>query len=216
MQVSMLVYDIPSGKFWNPSAVLRRRGVRVNLSCWAIPYENIPWNLLQQMKEAGCLWHVVSFSDEEGENLARLAIDLLSREVVEITKRAAKSYRKALEKFNTDPSDSTLAGLNARTEAVEKRVAALIDDAETAARAFGVPMPNREKADRAVQAIKARTAATAEVYAQLVAEIADEKTRELAEQDAVPPMVLADMVEDRDVDGTGATTAESLRKLFTE
>lgn len=82
MRAHLLVYDIPSkSKVPNPSNLLRRWGVRVNLSAWIVPDKNVPLLPMAEWKARGVTAELVRFDEKDGDTIMRLAREALVKEV---------------------------------------------------------------------------------------------------------------------------------------
>src|SRR5262245_3245684 len=92
----LLVYDIPdAADLANPTPALRGRGVRVNLSCWVVPEDRIPYHLLAEMERRGATWHVVRFADDQLDKLVAMARATITKHMAEAERRAAQSAERA-------------------------------------------------------------------------------------------------------------------------
>src|SRR5262245_46907399 len=95
----LLIYDIPEGRgIANPSRSLYRRGVRVNLSCWVIPEERIPYYRLRELGMKGATWHVVRFADDQIEILLDMIRESLNKQIKDAETRLATSFDNAENK----------------------------------------------------------------------------------------------------------------------
>ena len=218
MQASLLVYDIASPApgqppiFPNPSPILRRRAVRINLSVWVVPVGAEPWNMLHAMTEVGVTWHLTKFAAEEGANLVALAQSALLKEVAEAEKRAADSLGRmeTIHAISDKPERNDTFLRSAKS--VLKRTEKLLSDLCQAAGAFGIDtatLPTTSCLD-AVNRLKASAEARALCYANLTEQTKDDGLRTAAEQDLVPAGILADNCEDNGGD------AGEVRTLFDE
>src|SRR5262249_44000689 len=139
MATHLLVYDIPKKSgLANPSKRLRRLGVRINLSCWVIREENIPWNLLNELREGGASWHTVAFADDEAQTLLTMALEALQRDADAAAKRAEESIARADSLLDQgDPAAS-----RRRADAAIKRPRKLPDALRQAAGPCGANVPS--------------------------------------------------------------------------
>lgn len=221
LKARLLIYDIPEGAeldgrpVLNPSGFLRRIGVRVNLSCWVIPEGDIPYNLLNNLRQAGATWHVVRFAPEEGRKLIEMAVESLRREVSEAIRRseaarAGAEDQLAQERDMTDPSEVAKAESRflRRAEGIQDRYETLTAELTAGATKFGInPRTlNLNAANAAVQAIKAGMEIRAEAFAAAAKAAKANGTQtgailgQMAQQDAVPAYVLADHLRDNGQD----------------
>jgi hypothetical protein len=202
MKVSLLVYDIPKRTdVANPSGRLRRCAVRINLSCWAVPESEVPWGLLDRMREGGATWHLVPFSEGHAEALARLAVACLEAEVARVQESLARSADRLDARLELDADDEDSLTESEHTRRLRKaaqRARRLLADARGACAAFGldagvVPI---QAAARTVDALAANARARARAYTGL-AEAAQGTALAVAAADSdVPVGVLLDHLED--------------------
>jgi len=133
---SLLVYDIPEDSgIKNPSSFLRRRAVRINLSCWVIPNDRVPWTRLNSMLKKGASWHVVKFDEAEAEKLALLAISAITNEIRQVIRAAQESESKA-ENNTSTPEGKRAYWARVRSSLYRAKLA--LQDAREAAKAFGL------------------------------------------------------------------------------
>src|SRR5205085_1363658 len=99
----LLIYDIPTGsRIPNPSPRLWRVAVRINLSCWLVLEENIPYALLNGMSERGASWHVVKFAGDEAGKLLGMATEALRKEVADAVEEAGGDVAAARAAFDPE------------------------------------------------------------------------------------------------------------------
>lgn len=227
MRASLLYYDIPDSiRFPNPSRLLRRVAVRVNLSVWVVPVDLIPWNLLARMDAKGISRNVVEFADKEADNLIAIARAAFAAQVI----AAANSAQKTASKAAGVGEDEGLEGadlahyVDARVRAATRKGERLIAELTSAASGFGLS-PDDFAAPNALSQlaiIRSVSASRAAKYAK-----ATRKVRALAsgspystaaglanaaESDTLPAFVLADFLRDSgDDDG-----ADELQESFSE
>jgi hypothetical protein len=92
MRANLLFYDIPQSlKVANPSAALRRCAVRVNLSCWVVPEERTPWDLIEELKSQNVDVQLIRFDENEAEKLRGMAREAMQRELARIKNGLEKS-----------------------------------------------------------------------------------------------------------------------------
>lgn len=141
----LLIYDIPDeAPIANPSGLLRRFGIRVNLSCWVIreKHVNHPDVLacLQNMQANGATWHTVKFQIGETDKLVDMAIAAVHRDV----RQTVASIRVAVEREENRFWDQTvsLADREKRyktaARAAVRRGLKMIADIRTACERFGI------------------------------------------------------------------------------
>lgn len=206
----LLIYDIPEDSdLENPSGFLYRRGVRVNLSCWVIPEERIPYWRLNQLREGGATWHVVRFADDQTETILTMVRESLAKQAEEARQRAEQSFANAQAEM---PEQGETHCLN-RNRATARRVSAMLADLAIAATSFGV---STDPLDEALRRI--RVAHTlADKRARAVARQARDARRvglgtmaDAIEADEAPPLIAADAIEEAGEDQT------EVRDLFSE
>jgi hypothetical protein len=96
MRANLLFYDIPQClKIANPSNRLRRVAVRCNLSCWIVPEDKTPFDIIDELKSKGCSVELVRFDENEEPKLRRLAREAMEKETGRIVKGLAKSIALA-------------------------------------------------------------------------------------------------------------------------
>ncbi len=199
---SLLIYDIPeSSEYPNPSGFLRRRAIRINLSCWCIPDHAIPWHMLGEMTQAGCTWHTVRFSTEEMPKLSGMCIDALRKEIGEALAGAKICLDNAEDRadeeiFGEDPEKAAKQYRN-KVRAAVRRTNRLINDLQEAARQFEIDPETLAPgtARNAVTILGATAQRKIDAYLQMAAE-AGAEMQGAAEQDAVPAEVLCDFLEE--------------------
>lgn len=205
----LLIYDIPeSSSVRNPSGELRRRAVRINLSCWVICEQDIPYYLLNEMQIGGATWHVVRFDPREGENLLRMAIESLKRDLKTAVKRAKTARWRAGEQLETN-ADLTKYERQARV--IVRRVKKMLDSAREAANRFGIGEDtiNLAHSVNAIDAIKTSMKERARQYAETAAtlrQVGDEAMAQAVQSDQIPAGVVADRIDDAGEDATALRT----------
>lgn len=94
MNSTLAVYDIPKAlRIPNPSAQLRRYGIRLNLSAWIFPPGRVPVDVLEDLKAAGGSVHLIEFAEKSWEQV----LDLARAEVRRVCKDAAKYVQGRVE-----------------------------------------------------------------------------------------------------------------------
>lgn len=133
----LLIYDIPErSEVANPSGKLRRVAVRINLSCWVIREGDIPYYLLDEMRQGGATWHVVRFDAAEGGKIVGMAIAAMKKELKDAIDRARAALEAASQRVQ-DGRDSA-AEFEQRVRANIRRHRQLIQDLTAAAQRFGI------------------------------------------------------------------------------
>lgn len=105
MNSVLLVYDVPSSlKIANPSPVLRRWGVRVNLSAWIIPTHLVPTEYLDELRDKGVRMHLVEFAEKEQAKIIEFAREELKRHARQIVNVVAEKCSHIREVIDTPAS----------------------------------------------------------------------------------------------------------------
>lgn len=208
-KVMMLQYDIPQKcDFPNPSGILRRLGIRVTLSVWAIQDGRIPWNLLDEMTSSGVTWHLVQFAESESGKLIALAETALCQEADKAKKSLEDSIlagQKKLEEMQSDPSvtarqlEAERTRFENNTRAFIKRTDKLIKDLSEAAKAFGVVDSVSKpfsKIRSTVDSLQSIAHSRAALYSYMTEQAKGTDMEVASEESDVPAGVLADYLED--------------------
>lgn len=220
----LLIYDIPERRLdpiQNPSGRLYSRAVRVNLSCWVIMEDQIPYQLLHDLASRGATWHIVPFSDDAMLTLQNMIRQSVQQQLADANIRTQESLSGAIAKLEESLADPEKAGkadkaFGYATKAALKRARTLFGDLTTAVKTFGIE-PSSLKLNEALTSVKGLYA-QAHTRAKLVAAAAEEAKRvggedgakiaAAAAADAIPVGMLADFVEERGGD------TEALREAF--
>lgn len=152
---SLVFYDIPEGAtdpdspdpdrptpLRNPTWFMRRVGVRLNLSCWAVPTARIQSILpeLDRLTRAGANWNAIPFDPGAGKTILAAVVASITREITGAVGRmpeSAASMGRYLETSTASPENTEKAARR-RAAAVVARTAELVADLEEAARGFGI------------------------------------------------------------------------------
>jgi hypothetical protein len=211
----LLDYDIPEGRgLRNPSWFLRQAGARISGSCWVIRESRIPYRLLNALEEGGAIWHANPFDDEGAEGLAKMALSCLRNDAQKLLERAARSEARArgLTGMDGDVSPATDPDdYDRRVERITRRAARTLEDLKAGAEALGIVLDVDAGLTR-VRAIQSAANARALQYARMIeaARAAGlDGAASLAEADAVPGTILADMIEEG-----GGAVPDGARKAF--
>lgn len=223
MRVQMLVYDIPeTSDLQNPSAELHRRGIRLNLSCWAIPDGRVPWSLLSELSQGGATWYMVQFAQEEEVKICEMVVRSLTREV-ELAQRAAEhAEQRARELADDDMGRKQLVLYRRRAFAALSLAKRRLAAAEQCAEGFREERVTNviEQARRRMEYLRARVENQADCFAraiqamrQLPGEHAQSMT-EAAQTGDLPAPIAADYLEETADDDHARQLADSLRRAF--
>lgn len=226
----MLVYDIPSdSKMGNPSWFFRRRGFRVNLSCWVMPEAAIPYHYIHTMREEHKAdVSILKFDAGEAANIVKKAIVEVNKELAIQAERSKAALERAEMKLYADPELE--ANVSAREDAEEayktaakialKRLETLMVDVKSAVRAFGID-PNRINLRDTVNfysTLQMGYASKIAAYVKATAELRAKATLDslgmagAAVAGIAPTGVMADLL--RDLDDNAA--ADALTEAFAE
>jgi hypothetical protein len=204
---SILMYDIPTRtNFPNPTARLWRCGTRLNLSCWVVRADLVPWTLLNEMKDAGVRWHLLPFSDADSKEATALMLGNIRDELKAAQAREAKSLR---EQDETLAAAETAAGnvmtselLAARRKhakdraGVIKRTEKIVKLLKESASLFSLEGIDFSTSENRVRALKALNGARATLYTQMVDAVAGTPLAVAANENSVPAGILADYAEE--------------------
>jgi hypothetical protein len=205
----------------NPSATLRRIGIRLDGSVWCIQESRVPWPIVDTMLKAEgpnlerVTCHVVKFDKEDNDRLTEIATNYLKDELSEVQKRLLASVHNAETAYLEAIEGGT--GANKALTTFQKRVAAAVgsarryrEDYTQAARNFGVSADlgsNFTKVGTLVEAIGSLAKDRAASYAKAV-ELAKGTELETAAKDGdVPVEVLIDRLEEEGKDVSELRTA---------
>ena len=191
----LAVYDIPDAKkkfIRNPSPILRRIGVRINLSAWIIPVHLIPWPKFNDIRGAGAALEVVEFAEHEYDKLKILAREALEKEAGTIFKsllrsiEAAKKAYRAAEGFESPSGEDRRTRLEKSTARLLRKSKKLLVCAEEAAVAFELTADVQTVFDGIRDAIAAKN----EAFLKWKAEGPAWKREAEARKAAQPPLTL--------------------------
>lgn len=150
----LFTYDIPDNAtikigerevpFPNPSNLLRRFAVRLNLSCWVLNEGDTPHALIATMLDSGCNPYVFKFDPTEADKLVSMAVTSLRKEIDEALRRAEVSRARAERQLDESQGEEGLTPEEAearyvrRAVAIQTRLAELLDDMNAVAARFGL------------------------------------------------------------------------------
>jgi hypothetical protein len=236
MNACLLIYDIPdtavlpNGQpYPNPSPRLRRRCIRVNLSCWVVMEGDIPYYLLNEMTAAGCTWHVVKFDAGEGEKLVSMCIQALKAEI-QTALGNARNARNRLDGRLDRTADETLSReeitrryrtYRRQAKQLQKRLETLLKSVGEAVQRFGIDPAavGIGAAHEATQAIRLGMTRKAQIFAEtadLLTRINTRDSRVIGRQMAnnddsyLLALIAADYAEENGY----ATEGQTLRDAF--
>ncbi len=219
MKTDLLIYDVPTkSQIPNPSPRLRRVAIRINLSCWVLPTDRVPWNYLNELREEGVRWHLVPQSEEGSEKLTEMALDSLRQEIRSAVKRTEKSLDLSGEKFVSVKEDPDCDGSDLERakdkhdkhiKTTMKRINNLLKDIESAAKVFAIDpasLPLVEAKAKA-DALQMSAHRRAELFADMVQQVKGTEMELAAREDEIPAGVLADWLEERGHDVSAVRAA---------
>lgn len=218
----LFTYDIPDASDYpNPSGVLRRYAVRLNLSCWLMDAGDIPNAMIGEMLDANCDPHTFRFDPADSKKLLTVAVAKLSREIDMAVRSAARSAQNAASQLATATATTGMSAEDAharyekRAAAVNARLDVLKGDLAAAAERLGIN-PEAIKLDRLALAgneLRDEMATRARAYldAARAAEATGTDTgRAIAaaiRSDTMDPMVAADFLDENGGDGSDLRAA---------
>jgi hypothetical protein len=210
MRASILAYYIPETvDVTNPSGRLRRLGFRIDGSVWVIPTGDLPYKYLHDLERRGVTWHAVEFGENEGAKLVRMATAAITAEIRRGLASAERSAAMAIVEL--EGSEEPLAAeirYNRQTGDIVRRVNNLVKDMREVAGRFGIDAAELMNcASGQVVSIKAGMRERARLYAAAIDELRavagdNDPMVKAALKDNAPPLILADYMEDNDVDAT--------------
>jgi len=209
LNACLLLYDIPqNAPIDNPSPVLRRLGLRVNLSCWVIPESDLPYTLLHEMQVAGATWHAVRFDRSEAAKLVQMGVQSLKRELADQVARARRSQARAMAVLDetTESAERAEQRYLRESAVIVRRYEELAADLQTAAARFGIAPETFGLADAtaAMAGIGLGMAERAKLFVQSRAAIAAASLTGTAPDENTPVGIVADMAEDMGLNETAA------------
>jgi hypothetical protein len=224
MATKILTYDIPSAiNFPNPSNILRRRGVRFNLSCWILDEDRVPWSLVEDMKQAGIRKvYVVPGFDTNHEDAQRLMIDALTEDVRKQQERDLKALKRqdeALAAAEAEANGVWTRELDAARKKHAKDRKSTLKSTEKllADLAYAMDLYKLNKnlvpfssARQQIANIRALNGAQASYYTQMAAAAQGTPLAAAAAADDIPAGILADFVEENG----NQTLANNARQAF--
>lgn len=164
---ALLYYYIPkTSKLGNPSGLLRRWGIRVDLSVWIVPMKNLPLIPMKEWIDKGAVADVVEFGEHEREKCLSIARRTLQNDVEKMRLTVEKSVAKVRRRF--DSLRSIPVGTPERDEAQKSaehfayltlyRAKAIADSAEECALHFDLTGDVAPLVDALRRTIKAKSA----------------------------------------------------------
>lgn len=218
--LTMLMYDIPdAAEINNPSARLRRIGLRLNLSVWLVPTGSVPQTLINELLAVGSSVITAPYDSTATAGLLAAAIGFANREVADAVKRAEVSRAAAEAELNGPDGDPNAKRrvYDRKMSNIAKRLNALADEMRVGATVFGLSGAiNFAGLRNTATTLGAATATKAAAYVnatELLATINTTDAQALATAaaaDLVPVGVIADMLQENREDDA----AESLRTAF--
>lgn len=218
----LFTYDLPDrAGFKNPSALLRRFAVRMNLSDWLLDTGDLPNALIGEMLDAGCNPRTYRFHPDDARKLLADAVVELRKQVAAAVKRAERSAREAAEWLATATAEEGLTADEAharyerRAAGVESRLDVLRDDLAAAAARFGISEETirLERLSTTGGILKAEMAARARAYldAARTAEASGATDGAAVgaaiRGDKMDPLVAADWLDENGGDGAALRAA---------
>ena len=204
----LITYDIPKGSgIPNPSRWFRMQGVRIAYSDWVFREDMIPYGRLHDMGERGAKWHRVPFEQgaEAEAAMQELVLHSLQHEMEKALKRARKSERNAA----AAAEERGPAAYRAWVERAIRRAEAMLEGLAQGAATLGIDL-DTEGTLGAIAGLQRVSQARALAYASMREQARSEgmaQATALADADAVPGEILADMIEEQGGDVEAARGA---------
>lgn len=199
VRCSLLTYDIPEKSgVPNPSKQLRRRAVRVNLSCWVVPDDRMPHHLLESWDLTGVVYRVVPFDPAAADKLQQLARDAISETVRMLTDKLTKRVGKADQIGNVDEQTTYLK----RLEVARKSALRHLEDLQAAMPGFGIGdmggslLSARVQIEQLTSAARARASIYTTMAALAAHSAMPQQMAAAACADELPDYALVDLLED--------------------
>lgn len=223
MQACLLIYDIPeTSEVENPSNEFRRIAVRVNLSCWVIPFDNIPWTILHNMNERGATTHIVKFDSSENEKLLTMCVSAIRADIRDTLERARLAMNRAGQSLLKPDPDANKEELRQshlkyvkKSKSIVKRLRGFLADMAIVSEQFGIGSTTIDlpQATQAIFSLQSVMHERAKMYVQSINRLQNElgKTNPIvrtAKRNGIPAVVMADYMDDNGLNG------KPLRDLF--
>lgn len=208
MKMYLVVYDLPEGSgIPNPSRWFRVQGVRIAYSDWVFREDCIPYGRLNDMGDQGAIWHCVPFESSEGAQAAmqELLLHALQGEMRKALARAQRSERNAASAAEERGPEAYRAWV----ERACRRAGIMLDGLAAGAATLGIQL-DTESTLRAITGLQRVSHARALAYASMREQAraqGNQQAMALADRDAVPGPILADMVEEEGGDASSARDA---------
>jgi hypothetical protein len=210
IQACWLTYDIPdSADIVNPSNELRPIAFRANLSCWVIQECDIPYMLLNDLRQAGADVHVVRFDASEAPKLLRMAGKAIEKDIRAAVASAKANATTAALKMNEadNPQEALRQYKNAQTR-ITKALGQKLKDLKSVAQRFHVAaqVPSLPTSVTAVASLRLTMMERAKAYSEAVAELEAKLGPEnavvtTAKKSGIPGEILADYLDDNGLNG---------------
>lgn len=144
----LLVYDIPERSgIENPSNFLRAFAIRINLSCWIVGENDIPYVYLRRIESQGAKWRIVKFDAGEGNSITQMALDAIHGEIAAVRERTARVCERAAERASQEAERNrtydSLKTYRRRVAAQLKAMRRNLNSLKAAAARFGVDVSGR-------------------------------------------------------------------------
>lgn len=187
-------------------------------SVWVMKTTVVPWTLLHELTEAGHTWDVQKLDATETEKTLVRAVRELSKKVEAARARCEESLASAERKAatateeaggNSVAIDEARKAYTVHCQRALRKAEQRLADAAAAAAAFGVELGLPLVLSRsAVEGLRSLAHAKARSYAQMAEQARGTPLADAAANNEVPPMILADYVEEKcDGDATAAREA---------
>lgn len=210
IQACWLTYDIPdSADIPNPSNELRPLAFRANLSCWVIQEADIPYMLINELRQAGADVHIVRFDASEAPKLLRMACKAIEKDIRGTIAAAKRNAETAALKMNEadNPQEALKQYKNAQTR-ITKTLGRNLRDLKSVAQRFNLSaqIPSLPQSVTAVASLQLTMMERAKAYSEAVAELeaglgSQNAIVTTAKRSGIPGEILADYLDDNGLNG---------------
>lgn len=219
MSTCLMVYDIPQRSgLLNPSNELWGYGFRLQYSGWVLMRSHMPYTLINELIDGGAKVDILDFSSSETGGMAKRAADSIRQEI----RDSLASLEDSCDRYTVEMNQTQESvGKNVETHrkkvltAVKKLRRKLHNLQNTAKRFNANPEAiNIGDAEQRIQTLRCNMAEQARSYVAAIAALqaagVNDGMESAAANHDVPPGILADYLEDKDI---APKTVKKLRLL---
>lgn len=210
MRAHLLYYYIPKVRdnrgrerdvFPNPSNILRRIGYRVDGSVWVIPSDRLPWTLIGDMQGTiGVTCQEVEFSKAEAAKLSKIALETLQKLTTDAVNTVTDKAQTEYDPEQWGSEEDWQKAVAAMTRTAARKATRLLADYRNAAEGFGVSAEDLrlESCQSQIRVLEMISRNKAQIWKAGTAKLRkiDPALARAAEQDELPPAVMADRLRD--------------------